>query len=105
MGLTASPRVFAKVLKPVFAKLQAQGHISTAYTDDSCLQGSSYDSCRQNIVDTINLMDLLGLTVHPQKSVFVPVQQIVFLGFILSSLTMTIRPTPEKCQKIIELGQ
>ena len=47
----------------------------------------------------------LGLTVHPEKSVFVPVQQIVFLGFILCTVTMTIRPTPEKCQKNIELGQ
>ena len=39
MGLTTSPRVFTKVLKPVFAHLREKGYMSTAYIDDSCLQG------------------------------------------------------------------
>ena len=103
MGLTASPRVFTKILKPVFAKLRAEGHISTAYTDDSCLQGQTYDSCYKNIFETVHLMDSLGLTVHPKKSVLIPVQQIVFLGFILCSVSMTVRPTNEKCQKVIDM--
>ena len=105
MGLTSSPRVFTKILKPVFAKLRAKGHISTAYTDDSCLQGISFQSCLQNIQDTVALMDSLGLTVHPEKSVLIPTQEIVFLGFVLCSLTMTVRPTPEKCEKVISLAQ
>ena len=105
MGFTDSPRVFTKVLKPVFASLRAKGHISTAYTDDSCLQGNDYDSCLLNIHDTVALMDSLGLTVHPNKSVLIPCQQIIFLGFILCSITMKIKPTIEKCQKVIELGQ
>ena len=50
-------------------------------------------------------MDSLGLTVHPNKSVLIPCQQIIFLGFILCSITMTIKPTIEKCKKVIELGQ
>ena len=51
MGLTHSPRIFTKILTPVFAKLRAQGHVSSTYIDDSCLQGSSYHQCQQNIVD------------------------------------------------------
>lgn len=69
MGLTHSPRVFTKILKPVFAHLRTQGHISSAYIDDSCLQGSIYDKCLQNIYDTIQLMDSLGLSVQLRKSV------------------------------------
>ena len=69
MGLTHSPRVFTKTLELVFAHLRAKGHISSAYIDDSCLQGSIYVRCRQNIHDTIQLMDSLGLTVHLGKSV------------------------------------
>ena len=42
MGCTHSPRVSTKVLKPVFAKLRAKGHIGAACIDDSCLQGSRY---------------------------------------------------------------
>ena len=105
MGLTHSPRVFTKILKPVFAALRAKGHVSSAYIDDSCLQGSSYRNCVENIVDTVCLMDSLGLTVHPLKSVFVPTQQIVFLGFVLCSVTMTIRLTPERCIEVIKSCQ
>ena len=78
--------------------------MSTAYTDDSCLQGMHYKSCLRNISDIVSLMNLLGLTDYPNKSVLLPTQQIVFLGFILCSISMTIRPTPEKCQKVVELG-
>lgn len=103
MGLTHSPRVFTKILKPVFAKLRAEGHISSAYIDDSCLQGTSYEKCLYNITDTVKLMDSLGLTIQPEKSVLIPTQQIVFLGNVLCSVTMTVRPTPERCQSIIDL--
>ena len=52
MGLTHSPRIFTKVLKPIFARLRSRGHVSSAYIDDSCLQGSSYHLCQQNIEET-----------------------------------------------------
>lgn len=46
MGLTHSPRVFTKILKPVFAKLRADGHVSAAYIDDSCLQGTTFENVK-----------------------------------------------------------
>ena len=98
MGLTHSPRVFTKILKPVFARLRAKGHISSAYIDDSCLQGSTHEKCLENIHDTIRLMDSLGLTVQLKKSTIQPTQQIVFLGFLLCSITMSIRLPPERWQ-------
>ena len=103
MGLTHSPRVFTKLLKPVFSDLRSKGHTSSAYIDDSCLQESTYSKCKQNIKDTVTLMDSLGLTVHPEKSVLEPTQQIIFLGFLLCSVTMTVRLPPERCLEIIHL--
>ncbi|WAR02998.1 POL-like protein, partial [Mya arenaria] len=90
MGLTCAPRVFTKIMKPVFGTLRKQGHISTAYIDDSCLQGDTYVKCERNIFDTIELMDSLGLTVNPSKSSLIPSRQITFVGFILCSETMTV---------------
>jgi hypothetical protein len=103
MGLATSPRVFTKILKPVFAHLRSKGYVSTAYIDDSCLQGSTYQECQNNINATVALMDSLGLTVNLTKSMLVPCQQIVFLGFILCSVTMSITLTPERCKDIIDL--
>ena len=45
----------------------------------------------------------LGFTVHKQKSVVVPTQQIIFVGFLICSVTMTVRLPPEKCTGMIEL--
>ena len=63
MGLTTSPRVFTKIMKPVFAHLRARGLISSAYIDDSCLQGTSRSECQNNVVATVELMDSLGFDI------------------------------------------
>ena len=96
MGLATASRVFTKVLKPVFASLREKGYISTSYIDDSCLQGQTYAECEENVWETFRLMDNLGLTINPEKSVLIPSKQIVFVGFILCSETMTVRPTKKK---------
>ena len=51
----------------------------------------------------MQLADDLGFTVHKSKSVVVPTQQIVFVGFLLCSVSMTVKLPPEKCQGLIEL--
>ena len=54
------------------------------------MQGSTFDDCKQNIDTKVALMDSFGLTVHLDKSVSIPTKQIIFLGFILCSETMTV---------------
>ncbi len=83
MGLACSPRVLSKVLKTVFAVLRRNGHISTAYIDDSCLQGDTYIDCQHNIRETVQLMDSLGFTIHPSKSVLIPVQTNYICGIYI----------------------
>ena len=56
-----------------------------------------------NIVDTIRLLYYLGFLIHPVKSVLVPTQRLIFLGFILDSLLMRIYMTPDKVAKVIDL--
>lgn len=101
-GLSSAPRIFTKMLKPVYSTLHNQGHISMGYIDDSYLQGDTRDECRCNIVSTATLFTELGFYIHPNKSVFVPTQTLTFLGFILDSVKMTISPTPEKVEKIVK---
>ena len=72
------------------------------YIDDSYFQGDTRDECKLNIVSTVNLFTKLGFYTHPNKSVFLPIQTLTFLGFILDSVKMTISPTPEKIDKIVK---
>ena len=103
MGLTSSPRIFTKNLKPVFAYLRARAHISTAYIDDSCLLGLTYWECANSIKDTVSLMDELGLIVSEEKSVLLPCTRIEFLGFILCSESMTVRLNQKRCQNVLDI--
>lgn len=103
-GLSCSPRVFTKLLKPAFACLRSMGHSSVPYIDDSLLRAKTKEQCQANVSDTTRLMDRLGFTVHPKKSVFNPVQIIVFLGFVLNSITMRVMVTEERIGKLIMLG-
>ena len=109
-GLALCPRKFTKLLKPVYCCLRKKGHISSAYIDDSYLQGDGYQDCLANVVDTVKLFDLLGFVIHPDKSVFIPTQVMTSLGFVLDSRNMTVCLTQEKqpklrsaCQKVIQM--
>ena len=54
------------------------------------------ENCSKNVNETINLLFELGFTINYEKSVSIPAHSIKFLGFIIDSNTMTIRPTSEK---------
>ena len=68
-GLTSSPRIFTKILKPVFAHLRAHGHISTEFIDDSFLLGLTFEDCFNNIRDTVYIMNKLGFAINLGKSI------------------------------------
>ena len=95
-GYCHGPRKFTKLLKPVLALLRLQGHILAAYIDDMLNIGSDYDECVRNIIDTIYYFTKLGFNIHPEKSCLVPAQEIVFLGFVINSVKMTVQLTLEK---------
>ena len=101
-GLAESPRKFSKLLKIPFSYLRARGHVNYAYIDDSALFGTSFDSCRENVTQTVQLFDALGFTIHPTKSIFQPSQTLTYLGFILDSILMRVSLTEEKMQNIID---
>ena len=102
-GLAFCPRKFTKLLKPVYSVLRQLGHASSPYIDDSYLQGDDYHSCLANVIDTIRLIYYLGFLIHPCKSVLVPTQRLIFLGFILDSVLMRIYMTPDKVAKVLDL--
>ena len=90
-GLSSSPWCFAKILKTVYTMFCRNGHIPTAYIDDSCLQGRTKQQCAKNVSDTINLLDNLVFTVHDKKSILMPTKEITLIGFVLNSVDMTVR--------------
>jgi hypothetical protein len=99
-GLSCSPRLFTKILKLVFSTLRKTGHVNAIYIDDSFLTTETYNECEENILDILKLIVNLGFTIHSDKSILKPTQDISFVGFWLNSVDMTIKLTPEKCESI-----
>ena len=100
-GYSEAVRVFTKLLKPPFSILRSHGYLSVVFVDDSYLQGHTSSTCEDNGNATVDLLQFLGFTIHPEKSVLVPTQEIEFLGFVLNSVEMKIKLTDCKSSKII----
>lgn len=99
-GLSTSPFVFTKILKPVAEYLRSRHMISVYYLDDIFCIGRTYAECFENIKLTLNLLENLGFIINYEKSSLVPKMQCKFLGFIFDSVKMTITLPEEKRIKI-----
>ena len=104
-GSGPTMQIFTKIWKIPFSILREKGFLSVVYVDDSCLQGDDYEDCFSNVLNRVEILISLGITIHPDKSKLIPTQCITYLGFILNSVKMTITLTLEKKEKIWNLCQ
>lgn len=103
-GLCTAPREFTKLLKPVAHYLRSKGYLSVIYLDDILLIGNSPLECSENVRETREILEYLGLVLNLDKCKMLPSTQCKFLGFIIDTKSFTIRLPQEKIQKIIELA-
>ena len=111
-GLSSAPRIFTKIMKPVFAKLRSEGHMSVYHLDDSWLVAETREDCERNVTATRQLLRQAGFVIHQDISSFTPSQHIQLLGFSLNSVDMTVElPTHKKariidmCNTLLQSGQ
>ena len=102
-GLSICPRKFTKMLKPPLTHLRLMKHIVSGYIEDLYLQGSTYQKCAINVLNSIQMLDNLGLVIHPEKSVFIPQQKMIFLGFVIDSVRMIVMLTEDTIRKLKDL--
>ena len=100
-GLSSAPRVFTKILKPVYAYLRQRGHIVSGYIDDSFIMSNSFDSCVDSVDCTASLLTSLGFCINVSKSVTCPSQELEHLGFVLNSVDMTVSLPTRKVDNLI----
>lgn len=80
--LASAPRIFTKLLKPVFNVLRQKGHMSSLYIGDCFLQGASHGECYDNVEETVMLLRELEFPIHHEKSVLIPSQVLTFLMYV-----------------------
>lgn len=86
-GLTSSPRIFSKVLRPVIIHLRSSGIRILSYLDDIFLCSVSASTLSSNIQSSLNLLISLGYFPNYDKSHLIPSNQITHLGFVWNSVT------------------
>ncbi len=62
----------------------------------------THSECCENVENRTSLLSKLQFHLHPTKSVTNPTQKLIFLGFLLDSINMTVSPTDGKIQKTIK---
>ena len=101
-GLSATPRVFTKLLKPVVGFLRQIGCCLIIYLDDILIMHQERAHLEQIIQLTCQLFESL---VNQKKSILTPTKELEFLGFQLCSMTMRLSVPTEKLRKIQQDAQ
>lgn len=101
-GISEGPRLFTKLMKPVFATLRQEGYTITSFIDDTLICSNSYSGCLQAIQATISLLQRLGFCINMEKSVLTPTQCIEYLGNVINTKFMTAS-LPER--RLIKIRQ
>ena len=104
-GLSSAPRIFTKLLKPIYAWFRQQCIRCAYYIDDSLNMDKNFQVCLKNTRIIISVLESLGFTINREKSVIVPVQRIMFFGFIIDSVNFVVMLPEEKVQKIIDFAK
>ena len=85
----------------IFSTQDAGPYLSCIYR--RFLLGDSHENCLKNVHDTIIMLRSLGFTIHPEKPVSKPTQNLINLGFIINPKDMTLKLTEEKKQNNYDL--
>ena len=104
-GLSSAPRLFTKLLKPIFAWFRQQAIRCSYYIDDSLNMDGKKDVCAKNTCTIVQTLESLGFTINKKKSVLIPTQKIVFFGFVIDSVKFMVFLTEEKIVKIFNLAK
>ena len=84
-GLASAPRIFTKLLKPVFAWLRQQGIRCSYYIDDSLCLNQKLASCVRDTKIMTDKLEVLVFSINYEKSVLQPSQRIICFGVIIDT--------------------
>ena len=104
-GLSSAPRVYTKVLKPIYKWFRQQAFRCSYYIDDSLNMNRSQSVCKENVIVMADTLESLGFTVNKEKSIFLPTQRFLFFVFILDSVLFKVFLPDDKVEKIIQLAK
>ena len=99
-GLSSSPRIFTKVLAEALAPLRLQGVTIVPYLDDLLFIAPSGHQLESDLKVALSFLRSLGWLVNEEKSQMIPSQEVMYLGYRITSVEKKIFLPQEKILKL-----
>ena len=90
------------MLKPFVASIRNKGIRLVIYLDDMAIISSSRELSSREDGVVVQILESLGFIINKEKSVLIPSQKIVFLGYVIDSVARTVSLPEEKLNKVKE---
>ena len=78
--------------------------VYVAISTTGLVQSPSRDAVLRDLRVVLNLCRELGIVVNPEKSNFIPLQRVLYLGTILDSRSFVASPSPDRIARLLSLG-
>ncbi|XP_048584711.1 uncharacterized protein LOC116604102 [Nematostella vectensis] len=92
-GLASAPRMFTKLMRPVYSSLRAD-ICFVGYIDDIIILADSPEELRTALKETRDLLTSLGFFIHESKSSVTPSEEVKFLGTVASVIGLKVSSFP-----------
>lgn len=99
-GLTTAPWAFSRLMKPLVARLRAQGVRLVIYLDDILIMADSAERCREHTRLVVQTLTQFGWVINWKKSETEPAQIRTYLGVSIDSTRMSASLTEERLRRL-----
>ncbi len=86
MGCQKSPFVFCQMIKVLTRYFRRHGIVCVQYVDDFWFAAETFEKLAEIIQFVLKIFNKAGIKVNMKKSILTPVERIIFLGYIISTV-------------------
>jgi len=100
-GLSLAPWVFTRIVREVCIVAHSKGIRLVVYLDDWMTLAANQSRSNKHSLAVVNLARSLGFILNGMKCSLTPSQTFTHLGMRFDTVSMLVRPTPERIERFI----
>ena len=102
-GLSLAPWVFTRIVREVCIAAHSKGIRLVVYLDDWMTLAANQSRSNEHSMAVVSLARTLGFILNGKKCSLTPSQTFTYLGMRFDTVSMLVRPTPERIERFVSL--